>query len=510
VDDEERLQRLRTLTPEQRAILPLLCRQQSRRAIAEQRSMSVAGVDYHCTQLARKLGLQEGIGRRNPVEFRLALLEFLPYLLQLDAEPLSPAAAAEDAAAKEPGATPGADPAVLALVDQLPTLARHRPGEIIPCSPPVGTDDAGGAGPTARQALRRWWQPLAVLLLLALVAGVAGGVAAAHVVGGVAPATAASAATSAGAAPTPALAVATATPSTTASSPTMAALPTSTATTSPVAASASLTASTSHPLAGLPGPQPVTATPQPVPAPVDLAGKVASDFPGTPLTSGSAVSSIIDAQTKPRDVYALQLTVGQRLQVDVVASAPAYRVTLEEPGMLPGNPEGIHLCSYGNSCTATVPIAATATYRLVLDAADPGIRYTLRPQALPPTVAPGQRNLAGAVASDLPGTPLGLGATVVSIIDVHTKPVDVYAVALTAGQTLMVNVTASDPAYRVLLAPPESAPFAGHLDALHGVPLCTYGQSCQQRFAVATSGTYGLILAAEVAAIQYTLQATAQ
>ena len=86
----------------------------------------------------------------------------------------------------------------------------------------------------------------------------------------------------------------------------------------------------------------------------------------------------------------------------------------------------------------------------------------------------------------------------------------VYALALTAGQTLTVNVTANDPDYRVLLAPPGSAPFAGHLDALHGVPLCDYGQSCQQRFAVATSGTYGLVLAAEVAAIQYTLQATAK
>jgi len=36
------------------------------------------------------------------------------------------------------------------------------------------------------------------------------------------------------------------------------------------------------------------------------------------------------------------------------------------------------------------------------------------------------------------------------------------------------------------------------------------GQSCQQRFPVAADGAYGPVLAAEVAAIQYTLQATAQ
>jgi hypothetical protein len=37
-----------------------------------------------------------------------------------------------------------------------------------------------------------------------------------------------------------------------------------------------------------------------------------------------------------------------------------------------------------------------------------------------------------------------------------------------------------------------------------------YGQSCQQGFPVAAGGTYGPVLAAEVAAIRYTLQATAQ
>lgn len=65
-----------------------------------------------------------------------------------------------------------------------------------------------------------------------------------------------------------------------------------------------------------------------------------------------------------------------------------------------------------------------------------------------------------------------------------------------------MNVTAGDPAYRVLLAPPGSAPFAGHPAARHGTTLCAYGQSCRQRFPVATSGTYTLVLAADAAAIQ--------
>jgi len=112
------------------------------------------------------------------------------------------------------------------------------------------------------------------------------------------------------------------------------------------------------------------------------------------------------------------------------------------------------------------------------------------PWPLPPSSAPGERNLAG--------------------IDIHSKPVDVFALVLTAGQTLTVNVAANVPAYSVVLAPPGTVPFVGHLDALHGTSLSVYQRSCRPRCPVAKSGTYALVVAADGAPTQCTLQTTAQ
>ena len=42
-----------------------------------------------------------------------------------------------------------------------------------------------------------------------------------------------------------------------------------------------------------------------------------------------------------------------------------------------------------------------------------------------------------------------------------------------------------------------------------GTALCDFGQACQRRFPVASSGVYALVLSADEAAIEYTLQGTA-
>jgi len=506
VDDDERLQRLRTLTLEQRAILPLLCQQLSRRAIAERRHMTVAGVDYHCTQIAQKLGLQDGAARRNPVEFRLALLEFLPFLLQLDAEPISPASDAEDAAAGQPDATPAADPAVLALVDQLTTLARRGPGELVSWSPP---DDRLGAGvPTGLQALRRWWQPLAFLLLLALVAGIAGGVVAAHVIGAGGTVASAGVGRSTVTSPTPALAVATPTNTAASQSPVTLAGAAPSTSESATSSAALPSRSSTAPPSQQPTPAPATATVNPSATPTDLAGTVDSTIPGTPLQLGSTVTSVVDDHTKPRDVYTLPVQAGQRLQVTVTATTWAYSVTLGAQGALPGaagGGAGELLCTTTATCTKTVPIAAAGSYVLVVQAFGPGVRYTLHAAALPLAVAPDVVNLAGQAASDLPGTPLSVGTTVTSVIDVATKRRDVYALRLTAGQTVQVDTDANRWDYSVLLLPPGATSIAG---AAGGTLLCASDQSCHQTAPIAAAGVYTLVVEATGSGVQYTLRAT--
>lgn len=106
-------------------------------------------------------------------------------------------------------------------------------------------------------------------------------------------------------------------------------LPSIAPTTQPVAAAA-----TSPPApAATPSAVPPTSTPQPptvqptapptipptvaptaTPAPLNLAGKVADDIPGTPLQFGVTVTSIV-AGTKNNDVYSVQLKAGQTLRI---------------------------------------------------------------------------------------------------------------------------------------------------------------------------------------------------
>lgn len=48
--------------------------------------------------------------------------------------------------------------------------------------------------------------------------------------------------------------------------------------------------------------------------------QVASDLPGTVLTLGSEVTSVIDQNTKPQDFYAIDLTAGQRVRFEIEPS----------------------------------------------------------------------------------------------------------------------------------------------------------------------------------------------
>jgi hypothetical protein len=60
---------------------------------------------------------------------------------------------------------------------------------------------------------------------------------------------------------------------------------------------------------------PTVGPPSPTPGPMNMVGQVASDIPGTPLQLGQAVTSVIDRDTRPVDVYSVhQLQAGQSVR----------------------------------------------------------------------------------------------------------------------------------------------------------------------------------------------------
>jgi hypothetical protein len=64
-------------------------------------------------------------------------------------------------------------------------------------------------------------------------------------------------------------------------------------------------------------PTPTAVPPSPTPGPINMVGQVASDTPGTPLQLGQAVTSVIDRDTRPVDVYSVQLQAGQSVRFQI-------------------------------------------------------------------------------------------------------------------------------------------------------------------------------------------------
>ena len=501
-DPEAFLAPLRRLTAREREVLHLDCQGRTAEEIAEQLVIGERTVYGHLQRIYAKLGLVEerdNLRQRKLVFFCLALPQ------------LDPANAAAEAGSTPPPKPPEDEPAAPAAFERdRAAIVRWRQGELQgPDGPvPPAGDPAGGADtprPPSRLVLlgagagappsprgRPSWRLLMVVAVLAALLG-----------GGV---TALSLSRGSHAMPLAMLA----SPTPVASTPTLPATLTSapitgsaTAGTSVLATTTPRPAGTSTPgasVGGTAGP-PANVRPTSSAAPTDLAG--------TPLQPGNAVTSVVDQATKPRDVYALPVQAGQTLQVTVTATSSAYGVTLDPPGALSGAGSAF-LCTSTQNCTATLPIAAAGTDLLVLQAYGPGIRYTLRTATVPLGVGPGVTDLAGTVANDLPGTPLGLGKTVTSVIDAATKRRDVYAVALRAGQTLQVDTDATRSDYSVLLLPPTATTVSQVLGAFQGTTICANEQACHQTAPIAASNTYTLVVDAFGSAVQYTLHLTAQ
>jgi len=110
------------------------------------------------------------------------------------------------------------------------------------------------------------------------------------------------------------------------------------------------------------------------------------------------------------------------------------------------------------------------------------------------------RPTSSAAPTDLAGTPLQPGNAVTSVVDQATKPRDVYALPVQAGQTLQVTVTATSSAYGVTLDPP------GALSGAGSAFLCTSTQNCTATLPIAAAGTDLLVLQAYGPGIRYTLR----
>lgn len=76
---------------------------------------------------------------------------------------------------------------------------------------------------------------------------------------------------------------------------------------------------------------PVVDLDTPTPSVLDMSGKVPSDIPGMKLSFGTAVHSVVAQDTKPIDVYAVDLTAGKPLVVQVSVDGCLW-VNIYNPG----------------------------------------------------------------------------------------------------------------------------------------------------------------------------------
>lgn len=139
---------------------------------------------------------------------------------------------------------------------------------------------------------------------------------------------------------------------------------------------------TATPVPATATPTPLPPTPTPITGNVNLTGRVASDIAGTLIAPEITVISVVDRNTKPRDVYDLYLTAGQTLEL-VVDAPYRYWFYIANPGSLSFDRDrwtGRKFCAIGCAGTseATFYPAVSGTYYLAVSTDSEAIRYSLR------------------------------------------------------------------------------------------------------------------------------------
>ena len=137
--------------------------------------------------------------------------------------------------------------------------------------------------------------------------------------------------------------------------------------------------------------------------------------------------------------------------VVAIASSPPGQT----PGLLPGPcASGVDACTSGEPTTDSGTTTASPLTTVASSIAPstpsssspssstPSLSIAPSPSPAPPSPVTGTVDLAGEIATDLPGTLVAPGATVTSRLDLKRRPAEYYAIELAAGQTLHVDVEA--------------------------------------------------------------------
>lgn len=145
----------------------------------------------------------------------------------------------------------------------------------------------------------------------------------------------------------------------------------------PEQASVTPTPLASPPLEPIESPTATSTTTQASPLEQSSSGEIASDVPGTPLQVDVPVSSVVDRDTKPRDIYSINLAARDVIRVTTEASNGIY-IRIVMPGALTiDDGDKDSLCVNSKECAANFNVATSGTYYVEVRTDYNGVAYTL-------------------------------------------------------------------------------------------------------------------------------------
>lgn len=224
-----------------------------------------------------------------------------------------------------------------------------------------------------------------------------------------------------------------------------------------------------------------------------------ADIPGVIMTLGEPVTGIIDAATKPVDVYRLELDATQTLLVSISAPDGYDLLTIYSPGTtsLEGATDEDIATVESGDVEFEFEVAAPGTYYFAITADGAGQSYELKARSL-------DAEPDAPITDDIPGVPLALNTPVSGILDETTKPVDVYQLELTAGDIMLFTLNAPNDFKELKLYYPGTRTIV-----TAGSDETAFAECCEyelvHEFAVATSGTYYVAISADGAGQSYEL-----
>ena len=234
----------------------------------------------------------------------------------------------------------------------------------------------------------------------------------------------------------------------------------------------------------------------------NVLGKVASEVPGTPLCIGESVTSSVDGKLKTHDVYSLALNAGDILEFALTdKSEGCMFMNLFPPDVASVKSTNAAIFE-DQACSArTRKYTVTTSGIYYLAVTSNAIHdYVLSVTNTGETVPTG-------ILSDVPGTPLELGQRIESSLDGKLKTHDVFAIPLTAGNTVQFALTdKSEGCMFMNLFPPDVASVKSTSAAVFEDQVCS---DRTHKYTVTTSGIYYLAVTSN-AIHDYALLVTAQ